>query len=94
MTGARYALNVVPKSCSDTPEICAISQFAIFDGTRRVHRLSTRCSRQPLTTSYPSSSLASSFGISSGACCRSPSMATITAPSAASKPAASAAVCP
>ena len=51
MTGARYALNVVPKSCSATPDSFAISQFAIFDGRRRVHRLSTRCSRQPLTMS-------------------------------------------
>ena len=36
MTGARYALNVVPKSCSYTPDNFAISQLAIFDGTRRV----------------------------------------------------------
>src|SRR5437773_3150759 len=94
ITGARYALNVVPKSCSDTPDSFAISQFAILDGRRRVHRLSTRCSRQPLTMSYPSFNFARSLGISSGACCRSPSIATITSPEAASNPAARAAVCP
>jgi len=44
-------LNVVPKSCNETPDSFAMSQLAIREGRRRVHRLSTRCSRQPLTMS-------------------------------------------
>ena len=50
--------------------------------------------RQPLTTSYPSSSFASRRGMSAGSFCRSPSIGMTMSPAAWSKPAAIAAVWP
>ena len=55
---------------------------------------SRRCVFQPLTRSKPSSSFASSRGISAGSSCRSASIVTTTSPSACAKPAASAAALP
>ena len=94
ITSRRYALNVVPKSWIPTPDSRATIQLAQCDGILRSSKLSTRCVRHPLTTSYPSSSFARKLGISSGACCRSPSIDTSISPCAWSNPAASADVCP
>ena len=60
----------------------------------RLESGSCRCLRHPQTMSKPSSSLASSFGMSAGSFCRSPSEVTTTSPRAWSKPAEKAAVWP
>ena len=80
-------------SCRRSPESGRSTQLKICDGTPAPSG-SRRCVFQPETRSNPSSSLASSCGISAGSSCRSPSIVTTTSPCACAKPAASAAALP
>src|SRR5207253_2408920 len=75
-------------------EIIQEIQLTTRLGTCRVSQASLRWWRQPLTRSYPSSIFSTKRGISSGSCCRSPSIEIITSPRAKSNPALSAAVWP
>src|SRR6267142_875414 len=63
MISLRYALKVVPKSCSGTPESLAMAQFAMRLGRRRVSQVSFLSARHPLTMSKPSSSFSTKEGI-------------------------------
>ena len=78
----RYALSEQPLSVIGTPVRRRMSRLATQDGTFRSSSLSCRCWRQPQTRSYPSSSLATSIGMSRGSFCRSPSSDTMTLPRA------------
>src|SRR3989440_7101322 len=80
-------------SCRCTPENAPVTRLKIRERTRRESR-SRRCVFQPETRSKPSSSFASSRGISAGSSCRSPSIVTTVSPRAWSKPATSAAALP
>ena len=80
-------------SCIDTPVSQAVTRLKTFEARRRLSG-SRRWRFQPLTRSVPLSSSASSFGMSAGSSWPSPSMVTIVAPEACSKPAASAADLP
>src|SRR2546423_10588745 len=80
-------------SCSWTPENALVTRLKMRDSRRREIG-SRRLVFQPETRSKPSSSLASSRGISAGSSCRSPSIVTTVSPRAWSKPATSAAALP
>ena len=62
-------------SCRRTPESQPVTVLKIRESTRRANG-SLRCVFHPVTRSYPSSSFASSRGISAGSSCRSPSIVT------------------
>src|SRR5262245_28041702 len=80
-------------SCRRSPETRPVTPLKSFDGSRRVSG-SWRFVFQPETRSKPSSSFASSRGISAGSSWPSPSIVTTMSPAACANPACSAAALP